>query len=138
MMTSPLIIEWQTLQNNYEQHEKNALLIKLTCLTIFLLSQAMGSPLLWATFIVLLCWGLESIFKTYQSRLGERLLNIEATIQQGHEKDGMQLHTHWQNKRPNGARLIIEYAEHALKPTVAYPYALIFLVNIGISLIVMF
>ena len=93
-MTSPLIIEWQTLQNNYEQHEKNALLIKVTCLTIFLLSQAMSSSRLWATFIVLLCWGLESIFKTYQSRLGERLLRIEVSIQQGNENDGMQFHTH--------------------------------------------
>jgi hypothetical protein len=137
-MTSPLIIEWQTLQNNYEQHEKNALLIKLTCLSIFLLSQAMGSPLLWATFIVLLCWMLESIFKTYQSRLGERLLKIEVSIKQGKEHDGMQFHTEWQSNRTNGARLIIEYAKHALKPTVAYPYALIFLVNIGIFLITMF
>jgi hypothetical protein len=134
MMTSPLIIEWQTLQNNVEQHEKNALLIKLTCLTIFLLSQAMGSPLLWATFIVLLCWGLESIFKTYQSRLGERLLKIEASLQQGKENDGMQFHTEWQSNRPSGARLIIEYAKHALKPTVAFPYALILLASIGTTL----
>ena len=134
MMTNPLIIEWQTLQNNYEQHEKNALLIKLTCLTIFLLSQAVGSSRVWATFIVLLCWGLESIFKTYQSRLGERLLKIEASIQQGNENDGMQFHTEWQNNRPNGMRLIIEYAKHALKPTVAFPYALIGLASIGAAL----
>jgi len=131
MMTSPLIIEWQTLQNNVEQHEKNALLIKLTCLTIFILSQSMGSPLLWATLIVLLCWGLESIFKTYQSRLGERLLKIEASIQQGNENDGMQFHTHWQNNRARGAKLITEYAKHALKPTVAFPYAIIVLASFG-------
>ena len=43
MMTGPLIIEWQTLQNNDEQHEKNALLIKLTSLALFLLCLAISS-----------------------------------------------------------------------------------------------
>jgi hypothetical protein len=43
MMTSPLIIEWQTLQNNYEQHEKSALLIKLTILALFLLCISISS-----------------------------------------------------------------------------------------------
>jgi dolichol kinase len=90
MMTSPLIIEWQTLQNNYEQHEKNALLIKVTSFAIFLLCLSISSAFISAIFIVLLCWVLESIIKTYQSRLGERLLNIEAAaIKNGNDREGM-------------------------------------------------
>lgn len=131
MMTSPLIIEWQTLQNNYEQHEKNALLIKLTSFALFLISQAISSAFVWALFIVQLCWVLEIIIKTYQSRLGECLLKIEAAIKNENNSEGMQFHTEWQNKRQGGIQLIIENGKHALKPTVAFPYALICLASIG-------
>ena len=131
MMTSPLIIEWQTLQNNYEQHEKSALLIKLTSLTLFLLGQAISNAFVWAAFIVLLCWVLESVIKTYQARLGERLLKIEVAIKNKNENEGMQFHTDWQNNRPSGMRLIIEYGAQSLKPTVAFPYALLLLASIG-------
>ena len=130
-MTSPLIIEWQTLQNNYEQHEKSALLIKLASLTFFLLGLAISQATLWAILIVLLCWGLESVIKTYQSRLGERLLKIEAAIKNKNESEGMQFHTGWQINRPSGMRLIIEYGAQSLKPTIAFPYAIILLASIA-------
>jgi hypothetical protein len=130
-MTSPLITEWQTLQNNDEQYERNALLIKLTSLSLFLLGQVFNTALLGTMLIVLLCWGLESIIKTYQSRIGQRLLTVEAAIKNGNESEGMQFHTDWQNKRPRGTRLIGEYAKHAVKPTVAFPYAIILFVSVG-------
>ncbi len=133
-MNSPLIVEWQTLQNNYEQHEKNALLIKLTSLALFLLCLAINSAFVSVIFIILLCWVLESIIKTYQSRLGERLLKIEAAIKNGNDSEGMQFHTNWQNNRLGGIQLIIEYGKHALQPTVTFPYALLLLASIGISI----
>lgn len=130
-MTSPLIIEWQTLQNNDEQHERNALLIKLTSIILFLLGQIVGQAIAWALLIALLCWGLESIIKTYQSRIGQRLLKVEAAIKNQHDSEAMQFHTNWQNKRPNGLGLMGEYAKHAVKPTVAFPYVIILLASIG-------
>jgi len=115
--------EWQTLQNNHEQHEKNALLIKLASLALCLGGLALSLPLLWIGFAVLLCWGLEGIFKTYQARLGERLLRVESMLGQPQATaTPMQLHTDWAAGRPGGAALIAGYALSACRPTVAFPY----------------
>jgi len=116
-------LEWQTLQNNHEQHEKNALLIKLSCLALCCAGLAFGLPLLWIGFTVLLCWGLEGIFKTYQARLSERLLRIEALLDQPQPSASpMQLHAEWAASRPGGVALIASYAFNACRPTVAFPY----------------
>lgn len=116
-------LEWQTLQNHHEQHEKNALLIKLLSLTLCLAGLAFSLPLLWIALTVLLCWGLEGIFKTYQARLSERLLRVEALIRRPSELSAaMQLHSDWAASRPGTAALIAGYALSACRPTVAFPY----------------
>ena len=121
--SSLLGLEWQTLQNHYEQHERNALLIKLASLALCLGGLALGQPLLWVGFAVLLGWGLEGIFKTYQSRLGERLLRIESLLKGVQVPDApMQFHTEWAASRPGGAALFASYALSACRPTVAFPY----------------
>jgi hypothetical protein len=121
--SSLLGLEWRTLQNNHEQHEKNALLIKLASLTLCCAGLAFGLPLLWIGFTVLLCWGLEGIFKTYQARLSERLLRVEAMLG-GLQPSAapMQLHAEWAASRPGSAALIAGYALSAGRPTVAFPY----------------
>jgi hypothetical protein len=115
--------EWQTLQHNHEQHEKNALLIKLFSLALCLAGLACSLPLLWIGFGVLLCWGQEGIFKTYQTRLSERLLRVEAMLgKQQSSAMAMQLHSEWTTSRPGGVALIGAYAVSACRPTVAFPY----------------
>lgn len=116
--------EWHTLQNNHEQHEKNALLIKLTCLALCMVGLATAVSIAWITVMVLLCWGQEGIFKTYQARLGERLLRVEALLRQGTPSapSALQLHTEWQLERPGGMALLAGYVASACKPTVAFPY----------------
>lgn len=115
--------EWQTLQNNHEQHEKNALLIKLFSLALCLAGLAGSLPLLWIGFGVLLCWGQEGIFKTYQARLSERLLRIEALLVNPQASAmPMQLHSEWAASRPGSVALIGAYALSACRPTVAFPY----------------
>lgn len=115
--------EWQTLQNNHEQHEKNALLIKLASLTLCIGGLAFSLPLHWIAFAVLLCWGLEGIFKTYQARLSERLLCVESMLGKLQPSDmPMQLHTEWAAGRPGGGALIAAYVRSACRPTVAFPY----------------
>lgn len=115
--------EWQTLQNNHEQHEKSALLIKLFSLALCLAGLAASLPLLWIGFGLLLCWGQEGIFKTYQARLSERLLRLESLIA-NQQASGipMQLHSEWAASRPGGIALIGAYALSACRPTVAFPY----------------
>ncbi|MFZ2974242.1 MAG: hypothetical protein WA049_16510 [Ferribacterium limneticum] len=115
--------EWQTLQDNHEQHEQNALFIKLACLALSIAGLATGLPLSWIAFTVLLCWIQEGIFKTYQSRLADRLLSVEARLAQPNPTpSAMQLHTDWLASRPGGGALLGSYLVSALRPTVAFPY----------------
>ena len=120
---NPLYLEWQTLQQNHEQHERNALLIKLTCMALSLFGIAAQVPWLWLAVGITLLWVQEGIIKTYQTRLSDRLLRVEAHLRQTQpEPSAMQLHTQWVEQRPNGAALIAGYLLSACRPTVAFPY----------------
>src|SRR5689334_8405141 len=92
--------EWATLQNNYEQYERTALLIKLTAIVFGAIICFSGESMA-AIALILVLWVQEGIFKTYQSRLGDRLLRIEALIKQSDaETAPFQLHTEWLASRP--------------------------------------
>ena len=115
--------EWQTLQQCHEQHEKNALLIKLVCVAIFMAGLGLRVPTVWLACCVVLLWAQEAIYKTYQSRIAERLLRVELLLAQASPTLlAMQLHTEWLTRRPGLAGLIGSYAISACKPTVAFPY----------------
>lgn len=115
--------EWQTLQDNHEQHEQNALFIKLACLALCVAGLATGLPLAWIVLTVLLCWIQEGIFKTYQSRLADRLLSVELLLREPNvTQPAMQLHAGWTASRPGSGSLIVGYISSACRPTVAYPY----------------
>jgi hypothetical protein len=78
---------------------------------------------MWLGLTVLLCWTQESIYKTFQSRLSERLLRIELLLRQpAPEEPAMQLHSDWASSRPGSVGLIASYAVSAFRPTVAFPY----------------
>lgn len=116
-------LEWQTLQNNHEQHERNALFIKLSSLALGLAGLAAGVAVGWIALIIVLLWVLEGIFKTYQTRLADRLLQVETLLaQESPSMPAMQLSAGWMARRPGGAGLIVEYALSACRPTVAFPY----------------
>lgn len=115
--------EWQTLQDNHERHEQNALFIKLACLALCIAGLATGLPLIWIAFTALLCWIQEGIFKTYQSRLADRLLKVELLLKQPNTTlPAMQLHTGWLASRSGGGALLVGYFVSAVRPTVAFPY----------------
>lgn len=116
--------EWSTLQNNYEQYEKSGLLIKLTCVVLFAVGFAMGFSGFWISALVLLLWAQEAIFRTYQSRLGSRLLRLESLLKQGAVSggDAFQLHTEWLAGRPGFTGLLVQYGTSACRPTVVFPY----------------
>lgn len=121
--TALLAQEWQTLQGNHEAHEKTAQWIKLGSLAFALGGIALQLPLQAIACIVLLCWGQEAMLKTFQSRLGDRLLAIESMLRQPSPgQAAMQLHSEWQASRPGQSGLISAYATNALRPTVAFPY----------------
>ena len=115
--------EWLLLQKQHEQYEFVALAIK--GLAVVLL--AVNAP-----FVILLLavlWGQEAIIKTFQSRLGERLLRLEAMLREG-QGQPMQLHSDWLSKRPRGIALLGEYLRSACRPTVAFPYSALMAISL--------
>jgi hypothetical protein len=128
--------EWMSLQSQYEHYERSCLLIKLSCVVLFALGLMFPMNVLLAAAFVLIFWLQEGIFRTFQARLGERLLQVEECLRDP-EKIGFayQLHTEWLKNRPSVFGLILEYAKHAVRPTVAFPYVALLLLNILVYLV---
>lgn len=116
-MTSEQSDEWLLLQKQHEQYEFAALAVKLVAIPCV----ALGAKALIALLLVL--WLQDAILKTFQSRLGARLLRIEAG-----EGAPMQLHCEWLASRPRGRQLLGDYLASACRPTVAFPYAVLLIV----------
>jgi hypothetical protein len=117
--------EWVTLQKNYEQYENTALHIKLVAIAMCAIGWQVEALLI-AMAMILFLWAEEAIFKTFQSRLGVRLLRIEALLRQSDvAATPFQLHTEWLANRKGLAGLLMEYARSMFKPTVAFPYILL-------------
>ena len=130
--TDALNQEWITLQNNFEQYEKAGLSIKLTAVVLF------AAALLWGLsegltgVITLVLWVQEGILRTFQSRLGARILRIEQSIKQGAQTGvaAFQLHSEWLAGRKGMVGMVVEYAASALRPTVAFPYVVLLLIDL--------
>ncbi|MEQ1529509.1 MAG: hypothetical protein ABL925_09345 [Methylococcales bacterium] len=135
MLTSePTLLgqEWRTLQNNYEHYESNAFLIKLSAVALYLAAQVLLLNSLVTAAIILILWVQEGIFRTYQARLGRRILRIEGLLKQAEPAIGAacQLHTHWLAERKGFSGLLAEYAASTARPTVAFPYAVLLLLHV--------
>lgn len=131
--TSPLAHEWSTLQNNYEQYEKSSLLIKLGATAVFVSGPALALDAAVSVAVMLILWVQEGILRTGQARLGDRIMRIEQLLRQATPQVAYacQLHTEWLAARPGFGGLLAEYAKSMLRPTVAFPYAVLMLLNIG-------
>ena len=119
--------EWTTLHDSHEQIEKSALLIKLAGVIVCALGVAALLPPLPAGALLWVLWVQEAIGRTGQARLAERILRIESLLAQGDAADSAayRLYGEWLAGRPGTAGLIVEYARNALRPTVAFPYAVL-------------
>lgn len=110
--------EWQRLQAQHEHYEFAALAVKGVAVGLLAFNAAFVIPLL------AVLWLQEAILKTFQSRLGARLLRVEQGLREG-GGEAMQLHSDWLASRPRGLGLLREYALSACRPTVAFPYPLL-------------
>lgn len=122
--------EWATLQHQHEAYERSSLWIKLLAVALVAAAAwlALSAPLLAGLLLVL--WAQEAIMKTWQARLGARLQVVEAALGSPASSTALpcQLHTQWQAQRAGALGLLREYALSALRPTVAFPYAVLLLV----------
>ena len=116
--------EWLLLQGQHESYEAWALIIKLSAVVLMACAAASTASLM---VLLLVLWVMEAVLKTFQSRLGERLLRIEQLLRRPTDGDAgaMQLHSEWQAARPGAAGLLAAYLRAACRPTVALPYPLL-------------
>ncbi len=115
--------EWLALQTQHERYEALALGVKLVAFaaTVLVPDNTLAVALL------ALLWLQEAVLKTFQGRLGDRLLVVEAGLKAGGDAVAMQLHSEWLASRPRGIGLVTQYLKSALRPTVALPYPLLML-----------
>ena len=122
--------EWQVLQTQYDSYEKFSLIIKLVAFV--LCSSAVYLQLNSVVTLLLLAglWLQDAIWKTFQGRFEQRLLNVEADIQRLHDDTepmlvAMQFNQAFLKQRSGVIGLLSEYFTNALRPTVAYPHVLL-------------
>lgn len=126
---SALEREWVVLQGNIEQHERNALVVKLVAIVLFTAAIlfSLAGPL--TAWLIAILWVQEAMLRTFQGRMVARILRIEESLR-GAAGQAMQFHTDWVATRNGPAGMILEYAASAIRPTVAFPYAVLLLVDL--------
>ena len=118
--------EWAILHADIEKYERYSLLIKLTAALSSVLCEAFSMSLWFTIPVILVMWLQEGIWKTFQGRLGARIVYIEREIEnKAKVEDPFQLYTQWEAQRPGIIGLIREYILSSLKPTVAFPYIIL-------------
>ena len=126
---SALEREWVVLQGNIEQHERNALVVKLVAVVLFtaaMLFSLAGDLTAWLIGIL---WVQEAMLRTFQARMGTRILRIEELLR-GAAGQAMQFHTDWVAARNGLMGMVLEYARSAIRPTVAFPYGVLLLIDL--------
>ncbi len=134
-VNEPLAQEWTTLQNNQEHYERGALALKVATVVFAFALLAVNLPVPIVAIVVAALWLQEGIYRTSQSRLGQRLLVLEGLLRGAQPGVPFQLHSDWQASRPGVGGLLREYAGNALRPTVAYPYVVLIMGLLALYLI---
>lgn len=114
--------EWSVLQKLHERYEFGALTIKLTAIVLFFAGLVVELHGTWLVLLVALLWLQEGIFKTYQARLGTRLLALERGMAADEPMPVFALHSAWLAQRRGVVGQMREYLGSTLRPTVAFPY----------------
>lgn len=127
--------EWQVLQTQYDSYEKYSLVIKLVAFIFCFSAIYLQFNTVVISLLLLGLWLQDAIWKTFQGRFEQRLLNIEADIQRLHDDTephlaAMQFNQEFLKQRSGLIGLISEYFKQALRPTIAYPHVLLIAVAI--------
>ena len=128
--SSSLNQQWHTLHGSIESYEQYALIIKLVSITLTVVSFTSSLTTLLTFFFLSILWLQEGIWKTYQARLNDAIINLESLREENKfDKEensasinNLPLYSQWQKNRPGSVKLIKDYINNALKPTVVFPY----------------
>jgi len=128
----PLNQEWKILHHDHEKYEHYALLIKLLAVVISFFGVITTTNFLLTVGFVSILWFQEGIWKTFQARTANRILEIEQAINKNDKLTAFNFYINWEKTRPGAVKLVIEYIKNALRPTVLFIYlALFFLLFIS-------
>ncbi|WP_413283486.1 hypothetical protein [Vibrio sp. MA40-2] len=129
MNKSGLEKEWLLLQSQFDNYEKYSLLIKLFNIFMFCGFYLFGNITLIVIGILFVLWIQDAIWKTFQSRIEPRLLELEQAIKNGESEKSdclaFQFNSQYLLSRPSQFGLVKEYICQSLRPTIAYPHALL-------------
>lgn len=136
---SQFLAEWQVLQNQYDSYEKFSLVIKLVAIILTAILPLIGASGFYLFCLLAVLWLQDGIWKTFQSRIEARLYLVEQQIavdilpneHQRNEQLPCQFNQQFLQQRKSGVALMVEYLRQALRPTVAFPYGVLFLFVIG-------
>ncbi len=124
--------EWTTLHNNVEQSETMALIIKLLAVVICFAAISIELNLIVIVLLLFVLWFQEAIWKTFQSRTEQRLLDIEKALLNKEENSSLCFYSQWVTSRPGTKALILQYLKNAFRPTIAYPYAVLQVISFSV------
>lgn len=121
--------EWCLLQNQFESYEKHSLYIKLCSILILALGEALSFSGTTTFLILLVLWLQDAIWKTFQSRIEPRLLQIEKYFRNETAENQFQFNSEYQLVERSGLLKIQEYAKQAIRPTVAFPHIVLIAIS---------
>lgn len=128
MNTKELGTEWRLLQNQFDSYEKHSLYIKLSSIIVLLIAAVTGQTNSYIILILSVLWLQDGIWKTFQSRIEIRLLQIEKCIAEKSEENAFQFNTAYDEASLNGLSLVGEYTRQSIRPTVAFPHSVLILI----------
>jgi len=120
--------EWCLLQNQFDSYEKHSLYIKLISVLVLLVAEVLDVISIFIVLILGVLWLQDAIWKTFQSRIETRLLQVEKCISDESEACAFQFNNEYQRGSLSGLSLINEYARQSIRPTVAFPHIVLTLV----------
>ncbi len=128
MEKQELKTEWCLLQNQFDSYEKHSLYIKLLSVIVLVAAELTGVITLFIVMLLMALWLQDAIWKTFQSRIETRLLQVEKYIVENNEEHAFQFNSDYQRVRLNGLSLVNEYALQSIRPTVAFPHIVLILI----------
>lgn len=143
MKLSEFETEWCLLQNQYDSYEKHSLYIKLFSIMVVIVALISNTASVFIALIMLVLWLQDAIWKTFQSRIEPRLLQIEQVVLQLVQCENsesasaelyskvpaaFQFNSQYNQVRLTGLSLIKEYVSQSVRPTVAFPYMVLILI----------
>ena len=128
METKEFKTEWCLLQNQFDSYEKHSLYIKLLNVIVLLAAEISGVINIFIVLVLGVLWLQDAIWKTFQSRIEPRLLQIEKAISENSEESAFQFNSEYHKGRLRGISLINEYVSQSIRPTVAFPHLVLILI----------